>query len=62
MRHSHGLRGYCLAFVVAFDKHWNMALEDITEVWTRPKRRKIPAYGEFEQIEFLRVSAFEVSK
>lgn len=45
MRHSHGLRGYCLAFVVAFDRHWNLALEDVTEVWTRPKRRKIPAYG-----------------
>lgn len=22
-----------------------MALEDVTEVWTRPKRRKIPALG-----------------
>lgn len=41
MRHGHGLRGYCLAFVTAFDKHWNLALQDVTEVWTRPKRKKI---------------------
>ncbi|XP_044259535.1 U7 snRNA-associated Sm-like protein LSm11 [Tribolium madens] len=42
-RHSHDIRGYCLAYVVAFDKHWNLALEDVDEVWTRPKKRKIPA-------------------
>ncbi|KAK4883238.1 hypothetical protein RN001_006557 [Aquatica leii] len=42
-RHSHGIRGYCIGYVVLFDKHWNLALEDVNEVWTRPKRRKIPA-------------------
>ncbi|XP_069677604.1 U7 snRNA-associated Sm-like protein LSm11 isoform X2 [Periplaneta americana] len=38
-----GLRGYCIAFLAAFDKHWNLALEDVREVWTRRKRNKVPA-------------------
>ncbi|XP_069677603.1 U7 snRNA-associated Sm-like protein LSm11 isoform X1 [Periplaneta americana] len=41
-----GLRGYCIAFLAAFDKHWNLALEDVREVWTRRKRNKVPALGE----------------
>jgi hypothetical protein len=40
-----GVRGYCLAFLAAFDKHWNLALEDVREVWTRRKRSKVPALG-----------------
>jgi small nuclear ribonucleoprotein (snRNP)-like protein len=40
-----GMRGYCIAFLSAFDKHWNLALEDVREVWTRRKRRKVPALG-----------------
>ncbi|XP_021942788.1 U7 snRNA-associated Sm-like protein LSm11 [Zootermopsis nevadensis] len=37
---------YCVAFLAAFDKHWNLALEDVREVWTRRKRNKVPALGE----------------
>ncbi|XP_018320810.1 U7 snRNA-associated Sm-like protein LSm11 [Agrilus planipennis] len=44
-RHSHGIRGYITAFVTMFDKHWNMSLEDVVEVWTRPKKRKVPPFG-----------------
>ncbi|KAF2896911.1 hypothetical protein ILUMI_09263 [Ignelater luminosus] len=44
-RHSHDVRGYCIAFVTLFDKHWNLVLEDVTEVWTRPKRRKVLPVG-----------------
>ena len=40
-----GMRGYCVAFLAAFDKHWNLALEDVREVWTRRKRNKVPALG-----------------
>lgn len=40
------MRGYCVAFLAAFDKHWNLALEDVREVWTRRKRNKVPALGE----------------
>jgi len=40
-----GVRGYCVAFLAAFDKHWNLVLEDVHEVWTRRKRNKVPALG-----------------
>nr|CAD7416686.1 unnamed protein product [Timema poppensis] len=43
IRNMKGIRGYCIAFVAAFDKHWNLALEDVTEVWTRPVKRKAVA-------------------
>ncbi|CAH1118753.1 unnamed protein product [Phaedon cochleariae] len=42
-RNDRRIRGYCLAYLVAFDKYWNMSLEDVTEVWSRPKKRKVPA-------------------
>ena len=45
IRDMAGIRGYCLAFVAAFDKHWNLALEDVREVWTRKKKNKVPALG-----------------
>ncbi|XP_044730098.1 U7 snRNA-associated Sm-like protein LSm11 [Chrysoperla carnea] len=47
-RHGYGIRGYCTAYVEAFDKHFNMALADVTEVWTRKKSRKNPALGNIE--------------
>ncbi|XP_043463615.1 U7 snRNA-associated Sm-like protein LSm11 [Leptopilina heterotoma] len=44
-RNAEGIRGFIEAYVVAFDKHWNLALEDCFEVWTRKKKRKAPALG-----------------
>lgn len=44
-RNDRGIRGYVLAYLIAFDKHWNLALEEVTEVWTRRKKRKVPALG-----------------
>nr|CAD7264831.1 unnamed protein product [Timema shepardi] len=48
IRNMKGIRGYCIAFVAAFDKHWNLALEDVTEVWTRPVKRKAVALARCE--------------
>lgn len=42
-RNARGVRGHVEAYVAAFDKHWNLALEDCFEVWTRKCKRKAPA-------------------
>ncbi|XP_043488600.1 U7 snRNA-associated Sm-like protein LSm11 [Polistes fuscatus] len=39
-RNACGIRGHVEAYVAAFDKHWNLALEDCFEVWTRKCKRK----------------------
>lgn len=46
-RNARGIRGHVEAYVAAFDKHWNLALEDCLEVWTRNVKRKTPALGNF---------------
>uniref|UniRef100_A0A8D9AXB8 U7 snRNA-associated Sm-like protein LSm11 n=1 Tax=Cacopsylla melanoneura TaxID=428564 RepID=A0A8D9AXB8_9HEMI len=38
-RNHSSIRGYCTGIVVLFDKHWNLALQDVHEVWTRPKKK-----------------------
>lgn len=48
-----GIRGHCLGYLAAFDKHFNMALEDVTEVWTRRKNIKAPPLGKY--LEFKKV-------
>ncbi|XP_043254136.1 U7 snRNA-associated Sm-like protein LSm11 [Colletes gigas] len=44
-RNAYGIRGHVEAYVAAFDRHWNLALEDCFEVWTRKAKRKAPALG-----------------
>ncbi|KYM82385.1 U7 snRNA-associated Sm-like protein LSm11, partial [Atta colombica] len=44
-RNAYGIRGHVEAYVVAFDKFWNLALEDCFEVWSRKIKRKAPAVG-----------------
>lgn len=44
-RNARGIRGHVEAYVAAFDKYWNLALEDCFEMWSRKVKRKAPALG-----------------
>lgn len=52
-RNAHGIRGHVEAYVVAFDKFWNLALEDCFEVWSRKVKRKAPALGTIILLKFI---------
>lgn len=36
-RNGHGIRGYLIGYIVAFDKHYNITLIECTETWKRRK-------------------------
>ncbi|KAF6204761.1 hypothetical protein GE061_018923 [Apolygus lucorum] len=45
-RSASGVRGHVTGYITAFDKIWNLAVEDAVEVWTRKKKRKtLPKSG-----------------
>ncbi|XP_057665701.1 U7 snRNA-associated Sm-like protein LSm11 [Diorhabda carinulata] len=50
-RNDREVRGYCIAYVIAFDKHFNMALKEVTEKWVRRKKQKTPAFDSVEPIK-----------
>ena len=41
-----GVRGVATGFLLAFDKHWNLALGDVEEEFTKRRRRKVAALGQ----------------
>lgn len=45
-RGINNIRGVSTGFIVAFDKHWNLAIQDVDEQFTRKANRKIPATGD----------------
>lgn len=44
-RSAASVRGYCEGYIVAFDKHWNLVMDDVVEVWTRKNKYKSLAIG-----------------
>ncbi|XP_063862836.1 U7 snRNA-associated Sm-like protein LSm11 [Scylla paramamosain] len=45
-RNHSEVRGVLTGYVVAFDKHWNLALRDVDEVFQKRLRCKAPAFGD----------------
>lgn len=37
-RKQHGIRGTLTGYIEAFDKHWNIALTNVSEIWKRRKK------------------------
>ena len=59
------IRGHVTGFLVAFDKHWNMALVDAEETFRRMRRVKSPPVAEAQVIKdmkSMRLSAGSVNK
>ncbi len=36
-RKMNGIRGFATGILIAFDKHWNLALMDVDETFSRPR-------------------------
>lgn len=39
IRSAASIRGFCIGFVEAFDKHMNLVLKDVYETWKRPRKK-----------------------
>ncbi|XP_013777212.1 U7 snRNA-associated Sm-like protein LSm11 [Limulus polyphemus] len=51
-RNFNELRGICTGFIVAFDKHWNLAMVDVDEVYLKHAKRKTPFISEVASPDF----------
>jgi len=40
IRGAAGVRGYCTGYMLAFDKHFNLVLQDVSEVYSRLEKRE----------------------
>lgn len=45
IRSAASVRGHCEGFIIAFDKHWNLVMDDVDEVWTRKNKYKSIPFG-----------------
>jgi len=45
IRSAVSVRGHCEGYIIAFDKHWNLVMDDVDEVWTRKNKYKSLAIG-----------------
>lgn len=45
IRSAASVRGQCEGYIIAFDKHWNLVMDDVKEIWTRKNKYKSLAFG-----------------
>jgi len=58
-RKLNGIRGTCVGFLVAYDKHWNLAMIDVDETFNRPRYRKPEAHMHVNEAPSSRTSEAE---
>ncbi|XP_050536309.1 U7 snRNA-associated Sm-like protein LSm11 [Daktulosphaira vitifoliae] len=50
-RSAASVRGYCEGYIIAFDKHWNLVMDNVVETWTRKNKVKSLAIGNMVQLD-----------
>ncbi|XP_022170041.1 small nuclear ribonucleoprotein Sm D-like protein [Myzus persicae] len=51
IRSAVSVRGHCEGYIIAFDKHWNLVMDDVDEVWTRKNKYKSLAIGDARSLD-----------
>ncbi|VVC24180.1 LSM domain, eukaryotic/archaea-type,LSM domain [Cinara cedri] len=51
IRSAASVRGYCEGYIIAYDKHWNLVMDDVLEVWTRKNKYKSLPIGNAIKLE-----------
>ncbi|XP_026809667.1 U7 snRNA-associated Sm-like protein LSm11 [Rhopalosiphum maidis] len=50
IRSAVSVRGHCEGYIIAYDKHWNLVMDDVDEVWTRKNKYKSLAFGDVKSL------------
>lgn len=55
IRSAASIRGFCIGFVEAFDKHWNVVLKDVFETWNRPRKKRSNSFVGKEKVSLITI-------
>ncbi|XP_067140453.1 U7 snRNA-associated Sm-like protein LSm11 [Centruroides vittatus] len=53
------IRGICTGYIIAFDKHWNLAMRDVDEVYKKSAKLKTPILRNFNTNDFFAFQQFD---